>query len=183
MSSVAMPTRKLPKFRFRCPASSRKYEDVPAIVYEMPDAIFSLSADERDGRADVSSELCTLDAERYFVRCVLRLPIVESPQRTFDFGPWVEVSAADFARYAVHIQSSPRRLSTLPGQLANELPLFPRSLGIPVCFAYGRQAHDRPAITVIDADHLLAREQRSGISIDRVVDLVSTMKGFVMLVE
>ena len=177
-----MPTRKLPKFRFRCPTSSRKYEDVPAIVYEMPDAIFSLSEDERTERADISSELCTLDVERYFVRCVLRLPIRDS-QQTFDFGPWVEVSVADFARYAVHMQSSPRRLSTLPGQLANELPTFRGSLDLPVCFAYGEHAHDRPAVTVIDADHRLSREQRCGVSVDRVVELISTMKGFVMLVE
>lgn len=175
-------SRKLPKIRYRCPSCREKHAGLPALAYRLPDAIYALEPEERSSRADVSSEMCTLDGDRFFVRSVLQLPIRDITE-TFDFGPWIEVSGGDFARYAVHAQASPGSAQTLLGAMANELPLYPRALGLACAIGYGVGENDRPLVTIVDGDHPLSRAQRHGIDLPRVTELVSTMKGFVMLVE
>lgn len=174
--------RLLPKIRYRCPSCSEKHAGLPALAYRLPDAIHALPDSEQLKRADLSSDLCTLDGNRFFIRSVLQLPIIDMPEM-FDFGPWIETTVSDFARYAVHGQASTGANHTLPGWMANDLPLYPRSGGLPCAIAYGAGDSERPLVTIVDGDHPLARAQRHGIDLPRVRQLVSTMKGFVMLVD
>ncbi|MGE0698878.1 MAG: DUF2199 domain-containing protein [Hyphomicrobiaceae bacterium] len=182
MLKRAESLRKAPSIRYRCPGCSSKHAGFPALAYGLPDAIFALTPEERADRADVSTDLCVMDGARFFIRCVLSLP-VHGYEQSFDFGPWVEVEAADFARYAVHFVAPPGSVRTLPGALANDLPLFVGTDGLPCVLAYGMDPDDRPHVTIVDADHPLARQQRSGVPLSRATELVSTMKGFVMLME
>lgn len=61
--------------------------------FGLPDDVFALG-DEAKGRAEIGRSFVALDASRFYVRCLLSLP-VES-YGDWNIGLWVEVSKNDF---------------------------------------------------------------------------------------
>jgi hypothetical protein len=47
------------------------------VAFGLPDAIFSLSEEQREARAKTQSDLCSLDDKRYFIRGVVYVPVQE----------------------------------------------------------------------------------------------------------
>lgn len=182
--SVKLTQRHFPRMRYRCPSCREIHEGFPALAYELPDVIFALSEEERQARAVVSSDLCILDDERYFIRCVLVVP-VNGYEEEFDYGPWVEISAADFGRYGVwfNLGTSPG-WHAIAGRLANAFPASETTTLNLACRVFLPDEDDkRPTVTVTDEGHPLHGEQVQGMSVTRATELISNLKGFVLIVD
>jgi hypothetical protein len=184
---------KTPRIRYRCPSCTDKHAGFPALAYALPDVIFALSPTDKERRAVVSGDLCVLDDIRYFVRCVLRVP-VHACADELEYGPWVELDVRDFCRYSVHFNGGGHPAWTAAeGRLANAFPA-PGSLvtrgGNPlstlnlacVIRAAEDPAH-RPIVEVVDYTHPIYNDQTDGIPLPRAMEIVSQMKGFLLLVD
>jgi hypothetical protein len=177
-------THKIPRIRHRCPTCTDRHDGFPALAYAMPDVIFALSAAERDARAVVSSDLCILDDERYFIRCVMTVPVMECDD-TIEYGPWVEVDGSDFARYAVYRNGGghPAWVAA-EGFLANAFPASAHTtLGLNCMVRVAFDQSKRPGVEILDDTHVLQAEQLNGVPLPRALELVGQMKGYLLLVD
>lgn len=181
--SVEITQEQIPRMRYRCPSCSEIHQGFPALAYGLPDAIFALPPQEQDRRAIVSSDLCILDDERYFIRCVL-VASVNGYAEDFEYGPWVEVSAEDFSRYSVwfNLGVSPG-WHEIEGRIANAFPACETTtLGLACRVVLPEEDDRRPLVEVSDTTHPLHDEQRDGMAVTRATELIAHLKGFVLIV-
>lgn len=183
-TSVKITERHIPRMRYRCPSCTEIHQGFPALAYGLPDEIFLLSPAEKEKRAIISSDLCILDDTRYFVRCVLAVP-VNGYEEDFEYGPWVEISAKDFSRYSVwfNLGISPG-WHAVEGRIANAFPATPQSTqGLSCMMMLPDHDDQRPLVEVTDKSHALYQEQIDGIAITRATELIAQLKGFVLIVD
>jgi hypothetical protein len=150
----------------------------------MPDVIFALSAADRDVRAVVSNGLCILDDERYFIRCVMTVPVIDCDD-TIEYGPWVEVESHDFGRYALHFNGGghPGWVAA-EGYLANAFPVNGHTtLGLNCMVRVARDKSQRPNVEILDHTHALHGEQLNGVPLPRALEIVGQMKGYLLLLD
>jgi hypothetical protein len=146
--------------------------------YGRPDAYFEVPKKQREYLTNFSKDDGRIrnadDTERrYFLRVLLSIPI-RGEERDVAWGVWVEVSAADWER-AYDLWDDPRQGEepSFPARLANTLRGYEGTLGLP-----GRVRLTGPKtapLFELDADvgHPLAREQRTGVDAQRVIEWVS----------
>ncbi len=153
----------------RCTLCREEHEGLPDIAMHAPDPYLEVPESERADRTLFTPDRCTVryeDGVHYFVRGVLYIPIIgESDQ--FGIGVWVSQSRANFERYT-------RRETMEPtfGWLANRIPHYREStflLKARVCFS---GVKERPAIELEPTEHLLAVDQRTGITLARAWEIV-----------
>jgi hypothetical protein len=77
--------------RVRCGDAAAPLE----YAFGLPDEVHALG-DDRETRAAIDRNFVSLDGKRYFVRCLLPLPV--EGYSPWCVGLWVEVSSMDFAR-------------------------------------------------------------------------------------
>lgn len=182
--SLEITPRHIPRMRYRCPSCTEIHQGFPALSYGLPDAIFQLTVEEKECRAVISSDLCILDDERYFIRCVL-VVAVTGYEEDFEYGPWVEIDAEDFSRYSVwfNLGASPGWHS-IEGRLANALPASQApTLGLACRVVLPDDEDSRPFVEVSDPKHSLFDEQAHGMPITRATELIAHLKGFVLIVD
>ena len=147
------------------------------IRMSLPDPIFRIDEPERDRCAWVGEDSAVLrdgEAERFFVRALLELPI-EKEEGYFGYGAWIEVSPADFEtlRELWHDVDG-WRSEPFPGTLANELLPYAFTEGLPVHIRL-RDVKLLPLVELADVDHELVRAQGNGISAHRAHELAATV--------
>ena len=177
-----LQSRKQPRIRYRCPSCAKKHTGFPAAAYWLPDVIAELSEAERAARVLTSSDLCSLDGSRYFIRCVLQVPVTACDDG-FEYGPWVEVAQSDFCRYVIACWGREPFGVAMSGRIANGFPGDATTLGLSCDVVDSSDSSDRPLVRVTDAGHTLQVEQNSGMTIERAIGLVGQMNGFVMIVD
>jgi hypothetical protein len=104
----------------------------------------------------------------HFVRGVLEIPVLETGDR-FAYGVWGSLSAESFERLLADWDDA-GRVEAPPyfSWLSNSIPGYPETLNLRAN-VITRTPDLRPAIVLADDDdHPLAREQRDGITIERV---------------
>lgn len=184
LQSLRVSPRQIPRMRYRCPSCPQTHHGFPALAYNLPDAIFMLSAEERERSAVISSDLCILNDERYFIRCVLAVAVL-GYEDEFEYGPWVEINAEDFSRYSVwfNLGVSPGWRS-ISGRIANALAgNRPTTLEIRCRVILPDDDESRPFVQVSEESHPLFDEQTHGMPITRATELVAHLKGYVLIVD
>ena len=106
----------------------------------------------------------------FFIRGVLPIPIVGSDDE-FMYGVWCSLSEKSFDRI-VELYDDPRRVDEPPyfGWLSNSLPGYPPTLNL-AANVVTNELELRPVITLHGGDHPLIREQREGITLERVREI------------
>ncbi len=182
--TLEITPRHIPRMRYRCPSCTQLHHGFPALAYNLPDAIFQLSAEDKARRAVISSDLCILDDARYFIRCVLAVAVI-GYEEEFEYGPWVEINTEDFTRYSVwfNLGVSPGWQS-IEGQIANAFAASSSTtLGLGCRVVLPDDEDSRPFVQVSDISHPLFDEQTHGMSITRATQLIAHLKGFVLIVD
>jgi hypothetical protein len=139
----------------------------PALVATIPEA-------ERGDRVLLSSDLCVVDAEHFFIVGNLELPIIGTEQH-FSWDAWVSLSKHSFER-TCELWDSVGRESEPPyfGWLSSSLPGYPETLSLKT-HVRTRSVGRRPFIELEPTDHPLAVEQRSGITMHRIQQIAETV--------
>ncbi len=143
-------------------------------AYKLPDEVWAIPEAERTEKARFNNDLCQFD-DRNFIRCVLDIPLTEAVD-SFGWGAWAEVEWSTFERYLELYDedgsAEPRHLGTL----ANDLPAYPGSIGMPVVIQF-RDPTKRPSLFLPSNDQsLLAAEQREGINDARYHEILTIIE-------
>ena len=118
----------------------------------------------------LTEDFCILDGEHFFVRCLLRLPIV-GEEDFFGFGVWSTLSRANFELYVDTFDSDEQdSLGPWFGWFSNQLKGYPDTLHLK-CHVRPQADGKRPFVELEPTEHPLAIEQREGITFDRVLEL------------
>jgi hypothetical protein len=135
-----------------------------------PTAVQTIPASERHRRVKLTADVCIIDHRKYFVRACLDLRI--DPEReSFRWLVWVKVTAASFREIrSIWRQLRARPLKPTDGHLASELPYDASTLGLPIELRDGGPGY-RPQAFARSGEHILGREQRAGIRVERAYEL------------
>lgn len=142
------------------------------IAQQRPVDYFAIPPDERERRVHITSDLCSIDDERYFIRGYLPLPVHDNEQE-FGWGVWAEVAAPSFFRYLELYETNGSDEPPFRGRLAADLGCYqPSTYQLPIQ-VQPRRAEDRPLLIFPNhVHHPLASEQRTGITMERVYEIL-----------
>jgi hypothetical protein len=157
---------------YTCTTCGRFHEEeLRDVRAALPEAIFALSEDERTVRAVLSpgGDFATLDGEQHFVRALLELPI-PSEEDAFGWGVWIRLGEEEIRDVAARWADSESAGRSYSGLLASELAVYGSTVGLPGLLTL--RAVDRlPGFELEPCGHVLALEQRAGISLERAREL------------
>jgi hypothetical protein len=158
-------------YRFKCSICDDWHEGFPDVGYAQPDYAWNIPEAERAKRVILTSDLCAVDYEHYFIRGVLRVPILGTNEE-FCWGVWTTLSLDNFRRYESHYDHDMSNWKPMFGWLSNQLPAYPETLNLKLSIQT-RGSGDRPEFTLEPTDHPLAADQRDGIKPERLLEIVT----------
>jgi hypothetical protein len=129
---------------------------------------------ERSQRGFLNSDFCTIDGRDFFVRGVIAIPVIDSKE-LFMWGVWATLSKPHFDRM-IELWNDPKIVEEPPyfGWLSNNIPVYPNTLNLKV-YVQSKNVKDRPFIGLEKSEHLLAVDQRMGITHKRVEEIAAQM--------
>jgi hypothetical protein len=157
-------------YRFKCKTCNEWHEGLPTLGYPEPDLATGVPLAERAQRLFLNSDFCVIDDAHFFVRCVLRLPIIGTDSE-FGWGIWSSLSEPNFMRYQDFVGEDRSTLGTMFGYMCNRLPHYPDTINLKLSLQ-PRNRELRPIATLEPTDHPLAVEQREGIALEKVLEFV-----------
>ncbi|MBO0759474.1 MAG: DUF2199 domain-containing protein [Bradyrhizobiaceae bacterium] len=161
-------------FEFRCRTCGEIHVGTPGFAAAAPLTYYAIAETERPTRCKLCSDDCIIDDKWFFVRGCLEIP-VHGADEPMIWGVWADVSEQSFLAWQ-KVSDQKRRSHVGPflGWLNASLKSYPETLNLKTK-VHLRDNGLRPWLELEPTDHPLAVEQRSGISIDRVAEIYSTM--------
>ena len=159
--------------QYRCGICGKKHSPLPMdIAQQYPHDYFSIPPQEREQRIQVTSDLCVIDNNRFFIRGYLPIPVFVDKQE-FGWGLWVEVEPSSFDQYLELYNADGAGEAPFRGRLSAQLKCYePSVYKLPVN-VHLRGVNERPLLLFSDlVEHPLAKEQRQGITIERVHEIL-----------
>jgi hypothetical protein len=159
--------------RYTCVRCGRIHEGVPSLVAAAPLYAASIPGAERATRCHLDADTCVVDERIFFVRGCLEVPILGAAE-PFVWCVWVSLGRESFERFRAVIDAAQR---------AHEEPFFgwlsAALLGYPDTENLKTRVHlrnrgERPFVELEPTSHPLAVEQRSGITLQRVAEILAT---------
>jgi hypothetical protein len=143
------------------------------IGFKAPD--YWLEIPEAERRGKLGKDACIIDhvdGKDIFIRGVIEIPIIGLNEH-FRWGAWASLSEESFRR-ALELWTAPVIENEPPkfGWLSNKISIYPDTLNL-ATHVHLRGGKLRPAIELEPTDHPLAVEQREGISLARVEQIVA----------
>ena len=141
---------------------------------DAPAPYYVVAPEERDSRCELTSDLCVIDGEHFFLRGCLEIPVVDETG-PFVWGVWCSLSKESFKR-VIEMWEVEGRENDPPrfGWLCTSLPLYPETLHLKT-HVHTRPLGERPFVELEQTDHPLAVEQRQGITMARVQEIASAL--------
>lgn len=156
-------------YSYKCSTCGETHDGLPFTFGSPAPAMwFGLPEDERDARAELSSDQCIIDEKWFFILGRIEIPVTDADEN-FYWLAWVSVSEANFLRMS-ELWETPGRENEPPyfGWLNTSLPCYDESTIDVKTNLHTRPIGERPLIELEPTDHPLAVEQRNGINLARV---------------
>lgn len=152
----------------RCQTCGKDCEELEP-AFRRPDAFFAVPEGERAARVRESDDLVAIDDAAFFIRCVAPIPVKGRDGWPYSWGFWVKAARDDFEAYRQEYfdRDPPPDHPGFQGTIANQTPLLPPTLGLPVHIHLGR-GKARPKLMLLDAAHALTAQQEEGITPEEV---------------
>jgi hypothetical protein len=160
-------------YTWTCHCCGQQHNELPlAMGHDSPDPWLGLSKAERESRGEIGSDTCIIDGRHFFVLGCLEIPLVGHAE-VFRWLAWVSVSEKSFARIT-DLWETDIRDNEPPffGWLSNNIAIYPETFALKTNL-YLRNHGTRPFIHLEPTDHPLAIEQREGIPLKRVEEIVA----------
>lgn len=154
-------------YRFKCPKCTQWHDELPDIGYDRPLYAAEIPREEQDGRVFLNSDLCVVDNEHYFIRCILLVPVIGLDQE-FGWGIWSTLSKSNFERYRQHFDDDLSNWPAMFGYLSNRLPEYPDTLNLKLSVQTKKRG-ERPHVILEPTEHPLAVDQRCGMPLERAL--------------
>jgi hypothetical protein len=154
-------------FGFECVTCGEYHIGMPSFGWDYPVQYLLLSAEEREGRIELSSDTCVIDGKWFFVRGCLEIP-VRDHEEPFSWGVWCSLSQDSFQRYEELFDQVNREPGeSFFGWLCSAIPGYPDTQHLKTMVRV-RPWPIRPFVELEPTSHPLAVEQREGITAARV---------------
>ena len=156
----------------------------PDWALQRPDVVWHMPPADRRTRVSEGNDLCTVDGDTFFIRTVLKVPIVGrkllfgliKSRAYWGIGLWVEVAKDKFVRYNELFSEDGKNEPTFEGRIANRLRAFPEAFGQTVNIKIGNSTQ-RPTLSFSKcAAGKLALAQRQGLT-DEELHLALALEG------
>ena len=157
-------------YRFKCATCDDWHEGWPDVGYSQPDHTTGIVGSERESRVLLSSDLCVLDEKFFFVRCQLPMK-VRGTGENFAWGVWSSLSKENFQRYYASYDEDMSDWDPMFGYLSNRLSHYPDTLGLKLS-VQTRGKGDRPTVQLEPTNHPLAIDQRNGMTLEKLLEIV-----------
>jgi hypothetical protein len=160
-------------YSWTCHCCGKRFDELPlAMALDYPDPWLALPEADRESRAELSSDTCIIDGKEFYVRGCLEIPLIDH-DGIFNWLVWVSVSEKSYDRIT-DLWETDIRDSEPPffGWLSNHIPIYPDTFALKTNL-YLRNHGTRPTIDLEPTNHPLAIEQREGISLKRVEEIVA----------
>jgi hypothetical protein len=154
---------------FKCHTCGETHEGLPHIGADYPDPYFDVPEAERDRRVIITTDLCSIDDEQFFIRGVIDIH-VHGEDLPFGFGVWVSQKKENFQTYVDNFESD--QIGPFFGWLSTRLSCYDEDTFCLKTMAHFRGAKTRPLIEVEPTNHPLAIDQEKGMSLERAWELV-----------
>jgi hypothetical protein len=158
-------------FSYRCRSCGELHADLPDFAFGAPLHYTQISPADRDAKAVLTTDTCSIAEEDFFVRGCLEIPVHGRPE-PFTYGVWVSLSREHYERF-LELYEEEDRICEGPwfAWLCNSIPGYPETLLLKTN-VHLRPYPTRPFIELEPTDHPLAVEQRDGISMERLQAIV-----------
>lgn len=156
---------------YQCHVCGKEHDDLPDIGADYPDPWFGIPEAERATRVKINSDLCRIDGKEFFIRAVLRIPLIDAPGESFGFGVWVSQAPKNFQAYVEHFQDS-SGIGPFFGWLCTRIRYYDEDTFGLKTMAHFQGGNQRPLIVVEPTEHPLAFDQRNGISVAKAWEIV-----------
>ena len=160
---------------FVCATCGEYHAELPMCLGAAAPALwYSLSEEERAARVELTSDQCVIDGEHFFILGRIVLPVLDGPD-PFVWLAWVSLSEQNFLR-SCELWCTEGRESESPyfGWLQSALPYERSTLSLKTS-VQTMPVGERPIITLESTDHPLSIEQREGITMARVQQIVEAV--------
>jgi hypothetical protein len=152
---------------FLCSICNERHTISTTYSIKIPAAALAIPKEEIDSRVVITPDQCVIDNRDFYIRGRIPIPIhgLEEP---FIWGVWAEVSPKTFLR-ANELWNTPSREDEppFPAYLNSEIPIFGPTLNLELD-VQTQPIGRRPHFFIKDPNHPLARDQREGISHERL---------------
>lgn len=153
-----------------CEACGETHDEIPfSLTLSCPASWTDEAAAHPE--SELLTAACVIRGDRFFFLALTIIPVTDAEQ-DFEWRLWVEVAENDFITRCSRWSSTTRQTDPpIRAQLAVTLPGYGGStIGIPGLLQ-DQPIGLHPLFTLTDTGHPLAREQRLGIPVSRVVEL------------
>jgi hypothetical protein len=156
-----------------CATCGERHEGLAGLTAAAPLYYYSVPELERSHRCRLDSDTCVVDEEFFFVRGCLEVPILGRPD-PFIWGVWVSLSRKNFDTF-LRLSDKDHRSHHGPffGWLSASLKGYPQTENLKTMVHLRDHGHS-PFIELEPTEHPLAVEQKSGITVERVSEILST---------
>ncbi len=158
---------------FICNTCGKYHDQIPLCFgLNAPALWLAIPESERQQRGEISSDQCVIDDRYFFILGRIVLPIVDGSE-PFVWLAWVSLSQENFVQ-AYKLWNTEGREKEPPyfGWLQSALPSYEVSTLSLKVWVHTQPIGERPLIELEPTDHPLSQEQRHGITLARVQQIV-----------
>jgi hypothetical protein len=159
---------------FLCRICGERHIISTSYSIKVPAAALAVPKDEVDTRVVITPDQCVIDNRDFYIRGRIPIPIhgpAGDLDEPFIWGVWAEISPKNFIR-TFELWDTPGREAEppFPGYLNSEITVYGPTINLEVDI-HTQVVGRRPHFFIKDPDHPLAREQREGISLERLEEI------------
>ncbi len=161
-----------------CSSCDQVHSGLPDMAFRNPSGKVFDDLEKRDNSGFsvaqncLTEDLCCYD-NGFYVRALLSIPISGTDDR-FAFGVWATLSAENFDTYLAGFETGEQDdIGPWFSWLANRLPVDPDGNDGIQCSLRPQPDRHRPEVLIEDQDHPLFTLQRTGATLDQILDILS----------
>jgi hypothetical protein len=132
--------------KYTCSNCGKEHEEWPALTYISPTNYDSLSEEDKQNIAELTSDFCTITHPNQtdrFIRCTLTQKVIDHCE-DLEYGLWVSLSEKSFKDYSDNFDNENHEAKYF-GWLCNDLPDYEFPESIPTTI-FTRTSGSRPYI-------------------------------------
>jgi len=161
---------------FDCKCCGNYHEELPmSYGSTVPDYVLDIPVDEQENRIEMNDDLCIIDDKYFFIRGNIEIPVIGEDQ-IFVWDVWVSLSEKNFYKTTDFWEEHDRekKLNSMFGWLSTDIPCYPETINLKT-IVHTRKVGLRPFIELEPTKHPLAKEQREGISKERIKQIAEEL--------
>lgn len=161
--------------RFTCATCGKEHDGIPSYGGDRPAPYWDVPEDKREEDVFLTSDSCVIAERFFFIRGCIELPIIGLDE-CFTWGAWVSLKEENFFLWQDCYDLAERsHVGPFFGWLCSFLPGYPETLHLKT-MVHLRDNGRRPYIEIEKTEHPLAVEQASGITLQRVQEIIDLVE-------